>query len=403
MMLQATETAADLFAQILDPVNRPNPYPLYARLRETPVALLRDGFFAVSTYAAIAALLHDPRMSKDQRKSDVPLTGTQRIEPRPFLFLDPPEHDRLRRLVMHQFTPARVDAMHDRVVTLVDELLDAQHDQPRFDVVDDFAYPLPVTVICELLGVPREDESRFHTWADTLAHALDPDPGEQTSMAALQAAQGLAAYMRDLITERRARPTDDMLSDVAIGDDPDGRMDDPNLVITMILLLIAGHETTVNLITNGTLTLLRNPVEMERLRDNPRRVAKVVEELLRYEPPVQFINRFALTDIEISGVTIPKGSGIRLMLAAGNRDPMRFGDPERFDPDRPDNEHFGFSGGIHYCVGAPLARIEGQIALTALARRLVNPRLVADPPPYRPNAVLRGPVYLLVDFDGVRD
>ncbi len=142
---------------------------------------------------------------------------------------------------------------------------------------------------------------------------------------------------------------------------------------------------------------------MERLGADPGRAAKVVEELLRYEPPVQFINRFALTDIEIAGVTIPKGSGIRLMLAAANRDPQRFGDPDRFDPDRPDNQHFGFSSGIHYCVGAPLARIEGQIALTALARRLVKPRLVEDPPPYRPNAVLRGPVHLIVDFEGVRD
>jgi cytochrome P450 len=402
-MAQATETAAELFAQILDPANRPNPYPLYARLRETPVAPLADGFFAVSSYADIAALLHDPRLSKDQRKSEIPLTGAQRIEPRPFLFLDPPEHDRLRRLVMHQFTPARIDAMHDRIVALVDRLLDAHRDQRRLDVVDDLAYPLPVTVICELLGVPREDESRFHAWADTLAHSIDPDPGQKTDQAALFAGMALRDYMQELIAERRAHPRDDLLSGLAVGEDPAGRMDDANLVVTMILLLIAGHETTVNLIANGTLTLLRYPVELERLRDEPERAPLVVEEVLRFEPPVQFINRFALADIEIDGVTIPKGSGIRLMLAAGNRDPARFAGPDRFDPDRPDNEHLGFSGGIHYCVGAPLARIEGQVALTALARRLVNPRLVEDPPPYRPNAVLRGPLHLQVDVDGWRD
>jgi cytochrome P450 len=401
-MPQVTESAADLFTQILDPVNRSNPYPLYARLRETPVAPLADGFFAVSSYVDIAALLHDPRMSKDQRKTEIPLVGAQRIEPRPFLFLDPPEHDRLRRLVMRQFTPARVNAMHDRIVALVDELLDARRDQGRLDVVDDFAYPLPVTVICELLGVPREDESRFHAWADTLAHSVDPDPGEETSLGAMQAAQALASYMRGLIATRRAQPTDDLLSGLAAGDEAD-RMDDADLVITMILLLIAGHETTVNLITNGTLTLLRNPTELERLRDHPERIPIVVEEVLRYEPPVQFVTRFALTDIAIDGATIPRGSGIRLMLAAGNRDPRRFRDPDHFDPDRPDNEHLGFGGGIHYCVGAPLARIEAQVALTALARRLVNPRLGADPPPYRPNAVLRGPRHLLVDFDQLRD
>jgi cytochrome P450 len=248
--------------------------------------------------------------------------------------------------------------------------------------------------------VPREDESRFHAWADTLAHSVDPDPGEETSLAAMQAAQALATYMRELIATRRAEPGDDLLSGLAAGDDAD-RMDDADLVITMILLLIAGHETTVNLITNGTLTLLRYPAELERLRDHPERIPIVVEEMLRYEPPVQFVTRFALADIAIAGATIPQGSGIRLMLAAGNHDPRRFRDPDHFDPDRPDNEHLGFGGGIHYCVGAPLARIETQVALTTFARRLVNPRLVEDPPPYRPNAVLRGPRHLLVDFDGI--
>ncbi len=398
-MPQVTETAADLFALILDPANRPNPYPLYARLRETPVAPLADGFFAVSRYADIAALLHDPRMSKDQRKTDIPLSGAQRIEPRPFLFLDPPEHDRLRRLVMRQFTPARVNALHDRIVALVDGLLDAHRHQSRLDVVADLAYPLPVTVICELLGVPREDEPRFHAWADTLAHSIDPDPGQKTDQAALLAGMELRDYMQKLVAERRAHPRDDLLSGLAAGEDPAGHMDDANLVVTMILLLIAGHETTVNLIANGALTLLRCPAELERLRDYPQRAPVVVEEVLRFEPPVQFINRFALADIEIGGVTIPRGSGIRLMLAAANRDPDRFAVPDRFDPDRPDNEHLGFSGGIHYCVGAPLARIEGQVALAALARRLFNPRLVKDPPPYRPNAVLRGPSHLLVEFD----
>jgi cytochrome P450 len=401
-MRQATETAADLFAQILDPANRPDPYPLYARLRETPVAPLADGFFAVSSYADIAALLHDPRMSKDQRKTEIPLTGAQRIEPRPFLFLDPPEHDRLRRLVMRRFTPARVNALHDRIVALVDGLLDAHRDQSRLDVVDDLAYPLPVTVICELLGVPREDEPRFHAWADTLAHSIDPDPGQKTDQAALLAGMELRNYMQELVAERRTHPGDDLLSGLAVGEDPAGRMDDANLVVTMILLLIAGHETTVNLIANGALTLLRYPAELERLRDDPERAPVIVEEVLRFEPPVQFITRFALADIEIGGVTIPRGSGIRPILAAGNRDPARFAGPDRFDPDRPDNEHLGFSGGIHYCVGAPLARIEGHVALAALARRLVNPRLVEDPPPYRPNAVLRGPRHLLVDFDQLR-
>jgi cytochrome P450 len=401
--MNPTTTPADLFAQVLDPANRPNPYPLYAQLRETPVARLDDGFYAVSTHAEIALLLHDPPASHDQRKTALPGGVIGIAATPPFLQLDPPEHDQLRRLVMHQFTPARVGGMHNRVVALVDELLDAKLGHSQLDVVDDFAYPLPVTVICELLGVPREDEHRFHVWADTLAHSLDPDRGEEEVAEETQAFRELAAYMSRLIAERRAHPTDDLLSGLAVGNDPAGRMDDANLITTMVLLLIAGHETTVNLITNSMLTLLRHPGELERLRDHPERVTRLVEEVLRYEPPVQFTVRFALAEITLAGVTIPKRAGIRVLLAAGDRDPQVFAAPDRFDPDRPDNEHFGFGGGIHYCVGAPLARIEAQVALTALARRLVNPRLVVDPPPYRPNAVLRGPRHLPVAFDRLQE
>lgn len=401
-MNPTTTTPADLFAQVLDPANRPNPYPLYAQLRETPVARLDDHLYAVSTHAEIALLQQDPRAGTDVRKTA--LAGSVLSSTTPsFLFLDPPEHDRLRQQVMHQFTPARVGGMHNRVVAVVDELLDAKLGHSQLDVVDDFAYPLPVTVICELLGVPREDEQRFHVWADTLALSIDPDRGEETTADEMQTLRELAAYLSRLIAERRSHPKDDLLSGLAVGTDPAGRMDDANLVTTMVLLLIAGHETTVNLITNSMLTLLRHPGELERLRDYPERVPRLVEEVLRYESPVQFTQRYALADITLAGVTIPKGVGIRLLLAAGNRDPHYFSAPDRFDPDRPDNLHFGFGGGIHYCVGAPLARMEAQVALTALARRLVNPRLIVDPPPYRANAVLRGPRHLPVAFDRLQE
>jgi cytochrome P450 len=176
------------------------------------------------------------------------------------------------------------------------------------------------------------------------------------------------------------------------------------MVDTGMLLLLAGHETTVNLITNGMLTLLRHPDVLERLRREPDLVIGLVEELLRYEPPATVLpNRWALADIDIAGTTIPRGSNVILLLASGNRDPARFRDPERFDPDREDNQHLGFGSGIHHCFGAPLARLEAQIALPALARRLENPRLVQDPPPYRQSATLRGPRHLLVEIDGVRD
>ena len=400
---ETATTAAEIFAQILDPANRANPYPLYAQLRQTPVAPLGDGFSVVSGYDAIVAVLHDPRFSSDIRKSDLPLQPQQQVEPRPLIFTDPPEHDRLRRIVVRQFSPARIAALSGRVHELVDRLLEERRDRGEIDIVADLAYPVPVAIICELLGVPREDEPRFRVWSDTLAHALDPDPGDQLSLPAVFALQELAAYMQDLIAKRREHPGDDMLSALAVDDGSGEQMGDRELVATMVLLLIAGHETTVNLISNGTLALLRHRDELERLRDDPERVPLVVEEVLRFDPPVQFNNRFALDDVELAGVAIPKGSGARLMLAGANRDPRRFPDPDRFWPERPDNQHLGFNSGDHYCLGAPLARLEGQIALAKVAHRLIEPRLVADPPPYRPNALLRGPKQLLVRFDGLRD
>src|SRR5215210_496751 len=266
-MTRTTTTRGELFTRVLDPANRPDPYPLYARLRETPVAPQDDGTYVVSTHAEIARLLHDPRVSSDERKSARgagALVASGKLgtmgDP-PFIFLDPPEHDRLRRLVMGQFTPARVEGMRDRAGRLVDELLDARGDQGRLDVVDDLAYPLPVAVICDLLGVPREDEPRFHGWATALVRSLDPAQGmtDEEARQASQAATQMGEYMARLVEARRARPADDLLSALVAGDDPDGRMDEMELLNTLSMLLVAGHETTVNLISNGMLALLRHP------------------------------------------------------------------------------------------------------------------------------------------------
>jgi cytochrome P450 len=409
-MTQPTTTRRDLFTQVLNPANRPNPYPLYAQLRATPVEQQDDGIYVVSTYAEIAALLHDPRISSDERKSvrgAGALAASGRLAPEgresnpPFIFLDPPAHDRLRRLVMHQFTPERVAAMHDRIEQLIDGLLDARRDAGEFDVVDDFAYPLPVTVICDLLGVPREDEPRFHAWATPLARSLDPAEGmsEEQVREAAQAVLLMSEYLAGLATARQAHPTGDLLSGLVADPDPAWRMSMPELLSTMVLLLVAGHETTVNLITNGMLTLLRHPNALERLRREPKLVIPLVEEVLRYDPPVQFRTRTILADIEVAGVTIPRGATVALLLAAGSRDPRRFPEANHFVPDRTNNAHLGFGGGIHYCVGAPLARLEAQVALGELARRLVAPHLVSNPPPYRENASLRGPRHLVVGYE----
>jgi cytochrome P450 len=296
--------------------------------------------------------------------------------------------------------------MHGELKDIVSGLIDGIDNPDRIDLVDQFSYPFPVTVICRLLGVPREDETRFHSWADTIAASLDPVPGadiDERAKVSHNARTELGMYLAGLIEERRKNPGDDMLSQLSTAGGPDGVMTTMEVLSTAALLLIAGHETTVNLITNGMLTLLRNPDVLERLRKDPNLAVPVVEELLRFEPPVQLLpQRTTLTDIEVRGVTIPKGASLWLVLAAGNRDPDRFEDPDRFDPDRGDIQHLGFGSGIHSCFGAPLARMEAQLALSELARRLENPRLLEDPPPYRQNAVLRGPRHLPIACDGIR-
>ncbi|WP_263247143.1 cytochrome P450 [Saccharopolyspora rosea] len=399
---------AEAFHEVLDHRNRPNPYPCYARLAEQPVTRVDDRTWVVTRYADISRLLRDPRMSAVRR----PGGGVEPEEPPardehgnpigiPFLRQDPPNHDRLRRAVMDSFVP-RITAMRGRVETLVDGLLESRAGAGTLDVVADLAYPLPVSVICELLGVPESDEPVFQEFARVLTRSLDPVESltEQEQRETEQQAAALREYVGGMIQHRMANPGDDLLSDLLAADEPMHVLD---LGTTLGLLLIAGHETTVNLITNGVLALLRNPAALADLRADDGLAVPLVEEVLRYDPPVQMTARTTRTDVEVAGTTIPAASRVTMLLAAGNRDAGRFADPDRFWPRRPDNAHLGFGGGIHYCVGAALARAEAQVALTALANRLRNPRLVVDPPPYRRNAVLRGPERLPVAFDGLAE
>ncbi|WP_432027158.1 cytochrome P450 [Streptomyces sp. 1222.5] len=411
-------TEASLVNRITDFANRADPYPLYEELRATPVLHEEEGGpYVLSSYYDIKALFHDPRISSDA--ANVAATGRDALNdlqetgglPPSFLRLDPPEHDRLRRIANSGFgpphRPRRVDNLRGDMAATVTHLIDGFGDARQVDLVDQFAYPFPVTVICRLLGVPREDEPKFRAWVDPLVASLDPDTRQGADEEFLNSLQesrmALGMYLAGLAEQRTKEPQDDLLSDLVRSDGPNGSMTMMEVLSTAVLLLIAGHETTVNLITNGMLTLLRHPDVLRRLREEPTLAVNIVEELLRYEPPVQIVpQRTCIADIEVRGVTIPKGSRIWLMIAAGNRDPERFKNPERFDPDREDIQHLGFGSGIHSCFGAPLARLETQIALTELARRLENPRLVEDPPPYRPNAVLRGPRHLNIAFDDLR-
>jgi cytochrome P450 len=402
-----------ILRQIYDYANRPNPYPLWARLRQTPVSFQEDGpdeagTYVVSTYREIVALLHDPRLSSDLRHSTQSGGRLQNaFGPSAFLALialDPPEHDRLSALAMRHFgppeRPAYLEPLRPEIERIVTTLLDQVQGQRQFDFVDDFAYPLPVTVICRILGVPREEEPQFHVWAKAFSESL-AQPSEAERRQRDQAKADLDQYMAGLIAHHRAQPGDDLLSRMATESGPEGPMIDPYLVSTASLLF-AGHETTVNLQANSLLTLLRQPAILERLQSAPELIPGAVEEMLRYESPVQFLpSRTTLAEIPLAGTTIPKGVLVTLALAAGNRDPARFPDPDRFDPERRDNEHLGFGSGIHSCFGAPLARIVGQMAFTELLRRLEQPRLVVDPPPYRPSPALRGPEHLLIAVEGI--
>ncbi|MEV0128230.1 cytochrome P450 [Dactylosporangium sp. NPDC050688] len=382
-----TTSVGSIFGAVLDPVNRHDPYPLYTSLRRTPVGREPDGTWLATTFREVTALLHDPRISSAFTPTDE-LVG---LSPS-FLRTDPPEHDRLRRLATRQFGPPHrptlVADLQPSFEGIVDRLV-ADFPPSTVDLVDQFAYPLPVLVICELLGVPLADEPRFKAWIDAALSAGQP---RQT-----RAFRELADYLGDLVD---TGPEPGLLRSLATDDGPDGRLTRDELVSTALLLLVAGHETTVNLIANASLVLLREPRWIDRLLADPAFAVPLVEEVLRWDPPVQFLPwRTALDDIPVGGVTIPSGASITLLLAAANRDPAHVSDPDRFDPDRRQVPHLGFGDGIHYCFGAPMARLEAQVALQALAPVLARARLLEDPPEYRPSPILRGPRHLRVALD----
>ena len=408
----------DLFAQVMDYSNRANPYPLYAQLRETPVLRSEDGLYIVSTFEEIRSLLFNPKASsRVVQRLAFPSTGNlfkdwiinpiiSRImdRHRSLVFRDPPEHTGLRRHIMLQFSPERMQRMKGRVAALVDDLIAGMRGKQQIDLVETFSYPLPVAAICDLLGVPPEDAKKFHVWSRSLIAGLDPQQDIDSAIMKRVAVDNAAisAYLSALIKEKRRRPKDDVLCGLATRrDEKAGRLNRFDLITTAVSLLVAGHETTVCLINNGMLALLRQPQLLERLRQDPGLAPRLVEEILRFDPPGHVMRRKALEDIDIAGARIPKGATIVLMTASGNRDPQRFPDPDRLDPDRPNNQHLGFGVGLHACVGAWLARLETEAALVALSQRLIRPRFVEDPPPYRSTAAVRGPERLLISIDGV--
>jgi cytochrome P450 len=283
-----------------------------------------------------------------------------------------------------------VAQLRPRIEEIADGLLDRVQDASRIELIADLAYPLPVTVICVLLGVPPADHVRFHGWSDAIARSLDLTDASAVYDRAADAAVALTDYLGGLLEERRARPREDLLSALVAVEEQGDRLTRDELFATCALLLIAGHETTVNLIGNGTLALLRHPDQWRRVREEPDLIPTAVEELLRYDSPVQLTARVALEDVPYRDHLFRRGSQVTVLLGSANRDPDQFAAPETLDVGRRDNRHLSFGGGIHYCLGAPLARLEGEVVLRALTRRMPGLELAADRVEYRDNLTLRG-------------
>jgi cytochrome P450 len=402
--MTATPSVAEpqlLLLQLLDPANRANPYPVYEQFRDRGPIQLPDGDVTVfSRFRDCDEALRHSSSSVDRSKS----TLAKRMfadgaRPRPqgppmFLFLDPPDHSRLRKLVSKAFVPKVVNELAPLIADLVDGMLDRAAERGRFDVVGDLAHPLPVTVICRLLGVPLEDEAEFSRASGLLAQALDPFfavTGEPTAGMdeRIAAAQWLREYLHGLVDQHRSRPSDDLMSRMIAVEESGDQLTEDEIVSTCNLLLLAGHETTVNLIANAILAMLRDPAQWAALGADADRVSAVIEETLRYDPPVQLVARIALDDMTIGDTLVAKGDTTVLLLAAAQRDPSEFDQSEVFDPDRKAFRHLAFGKGLHYCLGAPLARLEAAVALSAVTARFPNARLDSEPA-YKPNVTLRG-------------
>jgi cytochrome P450 len=381
------------------PERRRDPYPLYARLRrEAPVYYSRPlRIWFLTRHRDVEAVLKDPRFSV--RRTDFapprmnPLLTLspdfQTFVNRTLLMVDPPEHTRLRGLVSRAFTPRRVEALRPRLEALVEDLLDAAAARPDADLIRDLAFPLPIIVICELLGVPVEDRDTLRRWTNDLTVLLDPFSGGSLEQAD-RSFRELAAYFRALFDARRREPREDLISALVSAEIGGDRLGEAELTATVGLILGAGHETTTNLIGNAAIALLRNPGERKRLLDAPALLPGAVEEFLRYDAPVQATDRVATADCEIDGRRIRRGQFCVLLIGAANRDPEAFAEPDRLDVGRTECRHLSFGQGIHFCLGAGLARLEAQVALGALLRRFPDFQADVERPEWRRSMTLRG-------------
>jgi len=384
-----------------------DPYPFYAALRATqPVFRLpvgepgSPGVWLLTRHADVHALLRDARFSVDRRRAQIVRDNMDRLPIgmalgpegglRTMLIMDPPDHTRVRGLVSKAFTPRRVAALQPRIEQIIDELLVEPRERGSMDLMADFAAPLPAIVIAELLGVPAEDHREFKQWSSALVSSVGAGNPLAMREQFEKAFGQLLDYLRGIIAERRKAPRDDLISGMIEAQEERDALSDVELVATSNLLLLAGHETTTNLIGNGTLALLRHPAELARLRADRALLPGAIEELLRYDSPVQATVRVATQDVEVGGQKIPAEALVIVGIGAANRDPAAFRDPDRLDLARADNHHLSFGFGVHFCLGASLARLEAELAFGALLERFPRLELASEAVSYRANLILRG-------------
>jgi pimeloyl-[acyl-carrier protein] synthase len=401
-------TALSLY-HLLDPEVLANPYPLYNRLRtEAPVHW--DPFlhaWVVTRYQDVVRVLHDfsadrtPTPEQLQRINLSALTPIAAVMVKQMLFLDAPAHTRLRSLASSAFTPARVRVLRSHIQQIADTLIDAAMAAQgrQMDIIAEFAEPLPAIVTAEMLGVPISDHRQLKDWTAVFAEMLgnfqhNPDHVPKV----LRALEEMLEYFRDRVRELRAHPSEGLINSLLTAEINGDRLTEEEVIANSIVTMVGGQETTTNLIGNGLLTLLRHPTEMQRLRDDPELVPSAVEELLRYESPSQHTARMAPCDVELGGRKIKKRQAVIAVMGAGNRDPERFPDPDRLDLGRTDNRHLAFGWAAHFCFGAALARIEGQVSFETILRRMPNLSLPQVPLRWRTNLGLRGLLALPVTY-----
>jgi cytochrome P450 len=394
----------------LSPEFQHNPYPLYDELRASTPILYLEAWktWFLTSYEDVSTLLRDRRLGRalppGLTRDDLGLPPL-REDYKPFYKLseysmfdmEPPDHTRLRSLVHKVFTPRRVESLRQHVQEIADDLLDKVQSQGRMDILADFATPLPVTVIAELLGVPEQDRYRLRPWSHDIVAMYELDHTEEQGRRAVQAAVEFSDYLRSLAHRRNQEPQDDLISALAAVEEADDRLTEDELIATCILLLNAGHEATVNVIGNGMLALLKHPDQLQVLCAHPKLIQSAVEEMMRYDTPLQLFRRWVREDLEYKGWKFRKGMELALVFGAANRDPSRFANPNNFDITREDNPHISFGNGVHYCLGAPLARLELQLAIATLLRRMPNLQLDGMPE-YRSTYVIRGLKALNVTF-----